>query len=210
MDLLSLEFFDLKIGFVRADDTNFNFNEHKIDNLDTIIEDAHSGDVHSIFKVGTVYEYGGILQSKYGLIEIFKDVSTAIEVYKKAAAQGSSLANYRLGDIYFHGIGVESDQHTAINYFIAAAEKGEPNAMFFLATIEFQTGDQERSCAMIRSSADHGHSEAAYNTALMYYSGEYFWSRSLEQAMYYIDIALSADPENLVYKNLKLKIVSEF
>ncbi len=201
MHFENVSFFGINIGFVKVDD--FIFDTDVVDNFSVMIREAENGNDHSMFKVGTIYEYGGVLKSDFGPIEIIKNIPTAIELYKKAGEMGSALAFYRLGDINFYGIGVVQNQHLAIEYFISAAEKGEHNSMFFLGTIEYKTGDKDKACIMIKRAADYGNPEAAFNTATMLYTGDHLWPKDVEQARYYINVALMNDSENQDYNNFK-------
>lgn len=63
----------------------------------------------------------------------------AAEWYKKAAEKGLDAAQWRLGELYARGLGVEQDINKAIEYRTKAAEQG--NTMFqFMMGIMYATG----------------------------------------------------------------------
>ncbi|MFS7964301.1 putative tetratricopeptide-like helical domain superfamily [Helianthus anomalus] len=59
--------------------------------------------------------------------------------FEKAAENKEAGGHYNLGVIYLKGIGVKKDVEIACNYFIIAANAGQPKAFYQLAKM-FQTG----------------------------------------------------------------------
>ncbi len=66
---------------------------------------------------------------------VTRDPAKAIEFYKKAAAQDTSAADLRLGEIYLHGNLVLPDFAQARSYLEKAAYHGEPRAAMLLGQI---------------------------------------------------------------------------
>ena len=75
----------------------------------------------------------------YGMFNFFAgiDIPLAIEWYSKAAQQGSSVAQVRLGLIYYLGEGVEQDMMLAQQWFEKAALQGHPRAFEILGRIYY-------------------------------------------------------------------------
>lgn len=56
----------------------------------------------------------------------------AVQWYRKAAAQGYPAAQYKLGEMYWHGIGVARDVMASAKWYLMAAELGYPRAQWNL------------------------------------------------------------------------------
>ena len=52
--------------------------------------------------------------------------------YRKAAEQGHSDAQERLGHAYYHGEGVTQDYEVGVTWLLKAAEQGEADAQYLL------------------------------------------------------------------------------
>ncbi len=57
-----------------------------------------------------------------------KDVTQAVNWYRKAAMNGHSEAQYRLARCYETGVGCEADQDQALRWYRKSAERGHPHA----------------------------------------------------------------------------------
>lgn len=88
-----------------------------------LLNDASSACVPSATKMlGTLYECG---------CGVDRDVTKALEFYRRAAANGSTLAYCRMGHILLLGAaGVEPSHFEAFNHFSRAAALGCPDAMY--------------------------------------------------------------------------------
>lgn len=60
--------------------------------------------------------------------EVQKDYKKAVELYKQAADNGFSEAEFRLALLYEKGWGVEKDEAKAFAYYLKAAEQGDPSS----------------------------------------------------------------------------------
>jgi len=68
----------------------------------------------------------------------------AAESFKRAAQQGDSDAQFRLGQMLFNGTGVEEDESEAVVWFRKAAEQGHANAQVNLGNLYYEgTGVQK-------------------------------------------------------------------
>lgn len=57
------------------------------------------------------------------------NMAEMIQLCRDAALQGNALACLKLGELYFHGKGVEKDEKKAFELFKFAAEKGNAEAI---------------------------------------------------------------------------------
>ena len=102
-----------------------------------------------------------------------------------AAEQGHAEAQYRLGNMYRDGLGVERDLEAAIHWYELAAEQGNANAQYHLGDM-YREGlgverDLEETIRLYMLAADQGHAEAQHHLGNMYRDGVGV-ARNLEEA----------------------------
>jgi TPR repeat protein len=110
-------------GFYREAD---NIKYHSIDELIALYQSALKLEPTNpaiLYRFGTLYDF------------IINDVNTAISYYKQAADLGYTLANYRLGVLYYLGKGVPQNYHEAWQYLNLAAQQQYKPAQNFLIAI---------------------------------------------------------------------------
>ena len=71
------------------------------------------------------------LSYKYGAY----DPRKAVYWYKLSAKQGVVLANYHLAICYLFGIGTDTDENKAYDYFLVAARNNHKESISFLITL---------------------------------------------------------------------------
>ncbi|EJK48867.1 hypothetical protein THAOC_32303 [Thalassiosira oceanica] len=82
----------------------------------------------------------------FGTMGLEKNVPRAIELWTEAAELGSIEAHYRLGTLYFDGLGVtRHDNAKTRQYFEAAAMKGHVGARHNLGSHEFNNRNYKRA-----------------------------------------------------------------
>lgn len=82
---------------------------------------AKKGDPEAQYKLGEYYD------------TIRTDYLNAQKWYRVAATKGRHAgAQYKLGQLYLNGRGVENDLPAAMNWFRRSARQGDPRAQFFL------------------------------------------------------------------------------
>ena len=93
---------------------------------------AGAGEIEAYYLIGTLDDDGscGIGRAE-----------RAMEYYRLAAEMGHSGAQYRLGELYRTGRGVEQDTLTASKWLEAAAAQKEPRAFCSLARIYAKGGE---------------------------------------------------------------------
>ena len=120
---------------------------------------------------------------------------TALNLATPLALEGDAAAQTLIGEIYSRGLGVRRDLATAIEWYEKAAEQKVPEALFQLAMIlhdggdEF--GDRPRAARLIEQAAEAGHSLAQFNLAQMLMTRD-ATPQGLERAVAYYEKAAKA------------------
>ncbi len=87
-----------------------------------------------------------------------------IAYLRKWAVQGDSDAQYKLGEMYYYGNGVEEDEAEAVKWYRKAAEQGHADAQFDLGDMyyigEGVEEDEVEAVKWYRKSAKQGNKEA--------------------------------------------------
>ncbi|MBE6418260.1 MAG: sel1 repeat family protein [Akkermansiaceae bacterium] len=87
-----------------------------------------------------------------------------------AAQKGSTAAAVELGNMYYHGVGVEAaSRPVAADYYAMAAEQGDAAACCLAAWCLLETATPEadaRAVQYLQQAAEQGNAEACYNLAL--------------------------------------------
>lgn len=86
--------------------------------------------------------------------------------YERLAERGDAEAQYRLGQLYEEGIGIEPDPDLALRWYRAAASQGHLQAQWRLAQA-LKSEDPVAAADWYRSAAEGGHAPAAFNLAVM-------------------------------------------
>jgi len=126
--------------------------------LVTLRPAAEAGDSQAQTRLGRMYEFG------YGQPA---SPSDAFAWYSKAAAQNDLNGAMNLARAHNFGIGTQQDLLAAEAGYLAVAQQGHVDSMFFLGTMHFaqisQAGtDADRQAyAWLRLAADNGHAAAA-------------------------------------------------
>lgn len=124
--------------------------------LITLIKKTENGDVHAPNELGVAYEYGekGLQKNKEEAFHWFmqaakqgfalaqynvgiyyhsvqQNYEEAFKWYKKAARKGHNGASqYKLGQMYEKGYGMEKNAVQSLHWFLKAARLGNADAMF--------------------------------------------------------------------------------
>lgn len=123
---------------------------------------------------------------KYPLLSSLSDnkFKTAVLLYKKAAEKGNTMAQYKLGECYMDGHGVEASATEAVKWFRKAAEQGYAEAqynlgMFYVAYVVgilVNNGDKHdddvfEAIKWFSKAAEQGHAEAQNMLGSIYEEG---------------------------------------
>ncbi len=104
----------------------------------------------------------------------------AVQMLTPLASAGNSLAQYRLGMMYYHGQGVAEDEKQAIFWWKKAAAQGYAEAMFQLGsaylfgsqTAKFVPDPDREAATWYFQAASAGHAEAQYHLGLLFLAGK--------------------------------------
>jgi len=102
-----------------------------------------------------------------------RDLLQAFHWYGRAAAKGSTVAQYRLGAFYERGMGTARDAERARVWYTRAAEQGNVKAMHNLAVLSVSGGRSDYSAAAkwFAQAADFGLTDSQVNLAILHQSG---------------------------------------
>ena len=109
-----------------------------------------------------------------GEIDGTPNYEISMQLYLKAAAQGSDMAMNNIGWAYHRGLGIEPDQAKAKEWFEKAIEKGNLYAMANLGIAYFNgmyepeiPQDYQKAMELLSISAEHGETKSMYAMGLM-------------------------------------------
>ena len=104
----------------------------------------------------------------------------AVQMLLPLANGGNALAQYRLGNLYFHGQGVPEDEKMAVFWWKKAAAQGSSEAMFQIASAflfgiqaaKSVTDPDREAATWYFQAASAGHAEAQYHLGLLFLAGK--------------------------------------
>ncbi|KAL7523770.1 hypothetical protein ACHAXR_000320, partial [Thalassiosira sp. AJA248-18] len=119
-----------------------------------------------MYELGQIYKTGGdrvihVPQDSNTVgdrvIHVPQDSNKALELWHQAAKLGCAESHSSLGEIYFHGDGVEKDVKKGKYHWEMGAMGGGVNARHNLGVIEWNAGNVNRSTKHLMISAGFGH-----------------------------------------------------
>lgn len=104
----------------------------------------------------------------------------AVETLIRLANDGNSMAQFRLGSLYYHGHSVTEDELMAIHWWKKSAAAGNAEAMYqighaylFGSGAARSVADPDKEAAVwYFQAASAGHAEAAYTLGLLFLAGK--------------------------------------
>ena len=128
----------------------------------------------------------------YNGMYVSKDLNKSFQYYKKAADQGSYIAQFNLGEMYNGGEGVKKDNKLSFDYYKKAADQGHTDALNRIGHMYYfgQGVEKKYSKALeyFKKAADQGHIVSQFNVGFMYYNGIGVQKNNLE-ALKYLKVA---------------------
>src|SRR5271157_1133680 len=96
--------------------------------------------------------------------------------YFKAAEQGDAVAQYNLGNLYYHGQGLPQDYAQAALWFRKAAEQGDADAQYNIGRL-YDKGqgvprDYAQAAFWFSNGAEQGHADAQFILGGAYQLGD--------------------------------------
>lgn len=146
-----------------------------------------------------------------------QNIELAQEHYRKALFAFLSYDKdekllYKIGRMYYCGLGTEVDKPQAMKYLSKSAEQGNMQAKRIVAQEllrgEFIPQDIPRGLAMLTECADSGDVSAAYKLGKVYFKGEYV-PADHDRAESYLKIAVADNTCNAMYTLAKLYLTDE-
>jgi TPR repeat protein len=126
---------------------------------------------------------------------------TSFHLFQPKAYQGDADAQFNLGLLYYHGVGIPQDTRYAIYWYTKSARQGHVNAQYSLGSlyrnynIEEVPQDSNRAVYWLTKAAEQRHPQAQYSLGYMYeygneapqdYKQAFFWyTKAAEQGHYF-------------------------
>ena len=162
------------------------FAEH----FDAILSLAENGDAEAMYIVACYYSNG---------FYVNEDQNKQIEWLSKSAEAGYSIAQLRLGFMYYDGAVVEPNLVKAHELYLASAEQNNSEAQWRLGIMyEYGEGIEENfeeAVKWYRTSAENGNSEGQWHLADMYQFGKGVEENFEEAVKWYRDSAENGNSE---------------
>ncbi|MDR1695416.1 MAG: SEL1-like repeat protein [Endomicrobium sp.] len=125
---------------------------------------AEAGNVASQIKLAEIYIRRSS-DARWRRFIVNGDLVEAAAWYRKAAEQGSSDAQYELGEMYYYGRGVNKISDEAFKWFEKSAEQGNIEARKMLKKFEIKDPFFEQT----KKSAEAGYAESQLALGKIYY-----------------------------------------
>ena len=125
----------------------------------------------------------------------------AVKWYSKAAKQGHSSAQNKLGSCYLYGTGVKVNDAKAFEWYRKSAEQGNAEALFNLSDLYMEgvgvEKDMTKGVELLQSSAELGYIRAQLALALLYKKGKGVPKDYVKMAEWYVKAAEQGDENGL-------------
>lgn len=103
------------------------------------------------------------------------DYAAALREFRPLAEQGNAVAQFGLGLMYAHGLGVPQDHREAVKWYRLAADQGDAGAQFGLGWMYAEglgvSQDNREAAKWYRRAAEQGFAAAQVNLGWMYGNG---------------------------------------
>jgi len=99
------------------------------------------------------------------------DEAEAFRLNLLAAQQGMHDAVLAMGWFYLNGVGVETDEDAAIQWYTKSARQGDKRAMFSLEQIAYVQRDYSVALLWFKRAADKGHDRSFFCIGKLYWRG---------------------------------------
>ena len=175
-------------------------------------EAARQGMPYSDYALAQIYFYGnGTEQNEKIAQEHYKKALSGFFAYA-ADDQADDKLSYKIGLMYYSGLGTETDKKTALKYLLNSAAKGNMQAKRIvgqeLISDEYLPRDIDYGLELLTECADNGDSSAAYKLGKIYFKGEYV-AADYDKAEQYLKTAVDKGNEFAIYSLAKLYLSDE-
>lgn len=134
--------------------TGVPLNQNEFAGIDLMTRSADLGYLPAQVALGYIYDTGRFVAN---------NPSKAADIYRKASSQGSHLAEYLLGRLYFNGI-LAGGRRDGEKWLQAAADGGNPFASYLLGVSIYER-DPAAAVPRFRAAAEQGLPYAQYRLA---------------------------------------------
>lgn len=127
-----------------------------------------------------------------------EDYAVALALFRALAGEGCERAQYHMGLMHLHGLGVPCDERQALAWFQRSAEAGDADAQFMLSPyVRYQHGgpDTDKAMAWLRKAAEQGHREAQRDLGAHLATGELCAKDEAEALQWYLRAAIQGHAE---------------
>ena len=109
------------------------------------------------------------------IMELDENEKKLAEIYKKVTNHGNAYDQFRLGQMYLEGIGVEKNEKKAAELFQKAANQGDAKAQFELGQM-YEEGrgvekNEKKAAEIYQKAANQGDVKAQFKLGQMYEEG---------------------------------------
>lgn len=140
---------------------------------------AEQGDPYAMLGAAEIFQSGIVRDSTGTAVATWtQDTERAQSLAQEAAErlrtlseQNDAVAQTKLGEMLFSGIGVAQDTSAAARVWERAAENGNSNALYNLGWLVYRGRDDARAVATLRQAAENGQAQAQYAMYLAYRDG---------------------------------------
>ena len=171
-------------------------------------EAARQGMPYSDYALAQMYFYGsGTNQNEGKAQEHYRKALSAFLTYEK-----DDKLLYKIGRMYYNGLGTDVDKPKALKYLIDAEKQGNMQAKRIVAQ-ELLSGehipkDIPRGLAMLTECANKGDTSAAYKLGKIYFKGEFIVA-DYDKAEQYLKAAVDDNNKYAMYSLAKLYLTDE-
>ncbi len=145
-----------------------------VDELETLVERASSGNPKCLFRLGEYSERGAaflIAQKTKRVRRVFPVSEYTFNFYKEAADLGHREAQFRTGNLLYAGDGVEQNSEGAAHYWGLAAELGHATAEANLGQQFMAQGEPVKALKCFEKAASAGDATGLYNLSVAFEEG---------------------------------------
>ena len=169
---------------------------------------SRKGMPYSDYALAQMYYYGnGIEQNEKFAQEYYSKALSAFLMYDK-----DDKLLYKIGRMYYCGLGTDADKPKAMKYLVESAEHGNMQAKRIVAqeliSEKYIPQDIQRGIIMLTECADKGDSSASYKLGKIYFKGEYL-PQDYDKAEKNLSVAVTDNNRDAMYQLAKLYMTDE-
>ena len=141
-----------------------------------------------------------VLKKAYSTLKKGKNTNS-LALLEKYADQGNGDAQGYLGDVYWHGYGVEENDTKAVQLFRLAIAQGHIGSQYNLGKAYLRGIGVEQNLTkamqLLKSSADQGHAKGQAWTGYCYVLGK-GTAKDCEKGLYYLKLGVKAEDSTAI------------